>query len=122
MKLQGHGTAGRGWRAPWGVLGSYLAAGMIILTILAQVATSVLSPVPGDDTPYVTHLMRGILGFICVLVLYLGHLSYVAWRGDKSWREMLLIPLDKIALPETQDAIGSPAVVYEEKGSQPAVV
>lgn len=101
MRKQGRSTNELVWKSPLGVYGSYFAIVMCILCMLAQVASASLRPVIPVELSRLQLLFMGILGFIVVLLFYLGHLVFVARKQkNKTWRDKLWIPLDTIRLPE----------------------
>lgn len=115
MATTGHGLDELRWKAPFGVYGSYLAIAVISLSMLAQIVAAALPPVLEGDVTTVEHLFMGILGFLFVSLLFLGHLAWVSYRGGKTWRQRLLIPLDNIAVPELNN-LASTKSTMEKRG------
>lgn len=117
MRRQGRSTSELVWKSPLGIYGSYFVIVMCLLCMLAQVASASLPPVMPVELSRLQLLFMGILGFIVVLVFYLGHLLLVARKQrDKTWREKLWIPLETIRLPELDArAFEEITAVSEEK-------
>lgn len=117
MSKRGHRLDELGWKAPFGVYGSYLAMAIIVLSMLAQIVAGALPPVIASDMTNIENLFMGVLGFIAVAVLFLGHLLYATFWGGKTWRQRLLIPLGDIPVPELEIPVPSTGnSVDAEKG------
>lgn len=110
MRHQGRHPEQLAWRSPLGVGASYLGLAVILLSMLAQIVSASLPPVLPTDMARVETLFIGILGFLVVLLFFLGHLLLVAGRSGgkqgggggtkKSWRERVWVPMDMLVLPE----------------------
>lgn len=68
--------------------------------MVAQVVSAALPPVLETDVTRMELFFMGILGFIVVGLLFIGHLLYIFRKDGKTWRKRLWIPLDDIELPE----------------------
>lgn len=113
MRLQGHSIRDLHWRAPASEWGSYLSIIAFIIAMICQIVSCLLAPVLQSEAgeSRVGLALRGLLGFIIFSLLFLGHVMYVARRGNSSWRETFLIPLGTITLSELEGASLSDEVV-----------
>lgn len=90
------------WKSPWGVYGSYLAITVTASCMVAQVVSAALPPVLETDVSRLELLFMGILGFIVVGLLFIGHLLYVFRRDGKTWRTRLWVPVDDIPMDDVE--------------------
>lgn len=101
MRKQGRSSDELTWKSPLGVYGSYIAIAINLICMGVQIASAILPPVNAQDTSRIQNLFMGILGFIFVSLLYLGHILFAARKyKNTSWREKLWIPSEELSLPE----------------------
>lgn len=112
MRRQGRSVQELQWRAPCGEWGSYLSIFVFIAVMICQIVSACLPPVleSAADMSRIGLAFQGMLGVIIFGVLYFGRLIYVAYKGDGDRRQMFLIPLDDIALPELDASVSSEEV------------
>lgn len=95
MKKQGKEVSDLTWTSPVGTWGSKIAIGIFVFALVSQIVSAVIPPVPNEDVTPGESILRGCLGFIVVIVLWLGHLLIK--------RSQLLIPLEEVDLKMNSD-------------------
>lgn len=122
MKRQGRSTSELEWKSPTGIWGSYLAAIIIVCCMVSLVVSAALPPVIPSSRPHIETAMQNIMGFVVVFLCWIGHLLIAARRTGVSWRERLLIPLDRLTLLELDDPLTQQGPAVEKSGSGPSQV
>lgn len=121
MRQQGHELKELNWKSPFGTYGSYVSIIITVLCMITQVGSAALPPVIETDISRIEHMLMGVLGFVVVGVLFLGHLIYTSCKGGKTWREKLWIPLENITLPELGASRSASGVLSAEKTAERVV-
>lgn len=112
MRLQGHTTQALKWRAPCGEIGSYATIFVLVTVMICQVVSAILPPVLEEeqDKSRIGLAFQGCLGIIIFATIYLCKVAYLCYQGSVPLKNIFLIPLEQITLPELEAGVSSEEV------------